>query len=341
MRPITIWLNKNLSGTFNVIETLRAARQNESFHIVCSHTSPDFPALRISDSFEVEPRGPSESAYLDYCEQTIRKHQVDVFIPGKMLRAIVRERRRFEARNVRLVCAADADTLKLLENKASLYRAIPSGLAPVPEHRVVNDLAGFDAACAALRERKHVVCFKPAVSMFGLGFRILTERGTALDRLLSGDPIKIGLPEARLFLGQQPRFRDVIVMQYLPGPERSVDCLAQDGKLVCCVVRRKPMGTEGAQLLEENPAIEELARRLTGHFGLDGVYNIQFRDCDGTPYLLEINPRMSGGLHYACLSGVAFPYWAVRLALETASPEDVPRPRTGIRVGQVNKAIVL
>jgi biotin carboxylase len=177
--------------------------------------------------------------------------------------------------------------------------------------------------------------------MFGLGFRIVSQRGTALDRLLSGDPIKIGLPDARLVLGQQPRFRDVLVMQYLPGPERSVDCLAHDGKLICCVVRRKPMGTEGAQLLEENPAIEELARRLTSHFQLGGVFNIQFRDGDGTPYLLEINPRMSGGLHYACLSGVAFPYWAVRLALETACAEDVPRPRTGIRVAQVNKAIAL
>lgn len=87
--------------------------------------------------------------------------------------------------------------------------------------------------------------------------------------------------------------------------------------------------------------IEELARKLTRHFRLNGVFNIQFRDHDGMPFLLEINPRMSGGIHYACLSGVAFPYWAIRLALETAEPEDVPRPKTGIRVGQVNKAIVL
>jgi len=351
MRPITIWLNKNLSSMFNVIETLRGARRNETFRILASHTSADAPALRISDLAEVEPRGPGEASYLDFCEKVIRKHQVDVFIPGKMLREIVRARQRFEALGVRLVYAADAETLKLLENKARLYAAIPPGLAPVPEHRVINDLAGFDAAYAWLRGhdgvgrdgvgRERIVCFKPAVSMFGLGFRVLTESGRAIDRLLGGDSIKIGLAEARRYLGEQARFRDVMVMQYLPGPERSVDCLAHDGKLVCCVVRRKPTGGEGAQALEDNPAIVELTRRLTSHFRLQGVFNIQFRDCDGTPYLLEINPRMSGGLHYACLSGVAFPYWAVRLALETAQADDVPRPRTGIRVGQVNKAIEL
>jgi len=290
---------------------------------------------------EIEPRGPSPAAYLDYCEQIVRRHQVDVFIPGKMLRPIVAARGRYEALGVRLVYAAEPDTLQILENKASLYAAIPSGLAPLPDYRVVNDLAGFDAAWAWLRERGHAVCFKPAVSMFGLGFRVLTESGTALGRLLAGDPVKIGLPEARLYLGQEQCFRDVLVMQYLPGPERSVDCLAHHGELVCCVVRRKPMGTEGGQVLEDNPAVVEIVRRLTAHFRLNGIFNVQFRDADGQPRLLEINPRMSGGLHYACLSGVAFPYWAVRLALETAQPGDVPQPTTGIRVGQVNKAIVL
>lgn len=341
MRPITVWFNKSLSSTYNIIESLRAAAAPDEFRILCSHTNADFPAFRISDAFEVEPRGPKEAAYLDYCEDIIERHGVDVFMPGKMARQLALHRHRFESRGVKLVLAADADTLKLLENKARLYSAIPTGLAPVPDFRVVQSLAGFDDALAWLRGRRHTVCFKPAVSMFGLGFHVLTERGSALDRLINGDPVKIGLQETRWLLGQQEQFRDLLVMQYLPGPERSVDCLAQDGSLICCVIRRKPMGTESGQWLEENPAIDDVVRRLTRHLRLNGVFNIQFRDDGGVPYLLEINPRPSGGLHYACLSGVEFVYWAVRLALGTARPADVPRPRTGIRVGQVNKAIVL
>jgi len=341
MPPITVWFNKSLSSTYNLIESLRATAADGDFRIVCSHTNADFPAFRISDAFEVEPRGPKEDAYLAYCETIMGRHGVDVFIPGKMARQIARQRHRFEAHGVKLVQPADADTLKLLENKARLYSEIPAGVAPIPDFRVVQNLAGFDEAYAWLRSRQRRVCFKPAVSMFGLGFRVLTESGTGLDRLLNGDPLKIGLPETRWLLGHQQRFRDLLVMQYLPGPERSVDCLAHDGSLVCCVIRRKPMGTEGGQLLENNPDIEEIVRRLTRHFQLNGVFNIQFRDDGGVPYLLEINPRPSGGLHYSCLAGVEFMYWAVRLALGTARPEDVPRPRTGVRVGQVNKAIVL
>lgn len=331
----TIWLNKNLSSAFNVIETLRAASQADPFRILCSHTNPDFPGLRVADAFEVEPRHLGEEKYLDYCLAFVRRHRVDVFIPGKNLGPIVKARRAFEDRGVRLVAAADADTLALLENKGELYRATGPAVVPLPDYRVVRDLAGFDAAYAELRKRHPRVCFKPCVSLFGLGFRIVSEGGSDLDRLLGGDVLKLGLKQARRLLGERPRFRDLMVMEYLAGRERSVDCLGRNGELVRAVVRLKPSG-EGGQLIEDNPRVEELARRVTAHFRLDGLYNVQFRDRGDAPYLMEVNPRMSGGLHFACLSGVALPYWAVRLALGTARPEDVPRPKTGIRVGQIN-----
>jgi len=341
MRHATVWLNKSLSSTFDVVEILRGAQQGDELRILCSHTDPDFPAARVADRFEVEPKGLSEAAYLDYCLDVIRRHRVDVFLPGRNLRAIVRERPRFEAAGVRLLAAADAATLQLLEDKAALYAALGPNLVALPDYEVVTDRAGFDAAYERLRARHPTVCFKPAVSLFGLGFKVVSEDGSPLDRLLRGDNYHIGLDEARRCLDAAPTFRALLVMQYLPGAERSVDCLAQRGRLVCCVVRRKPTTGDGPQLLEDNPAVAESVRRLTAHLGLDGLFNVQFRDSADVPCLLEINPRMSGGLLYACLSGVAFPYWAVRLALGTATPADVPRPRTGLRVSKVNRAICL
>jgi hypothetical protein len=214
-------------------------------------------------------------------------------------------------------------------------------VVPLPDFMVVNDLAGFDRAYARLKARHAAVCFKPAVSVFGQGFHILTEGGSRLDRLLRGGACRIDLEEARHALAESASFRDLLVMQYLPGPERSVDCLARDGELVRWVVRLKAEAEGGGQILEDNPTVAEAVRRLTARLRLTGLFNVQFRDDGGVAFLLEINPRVSGGLHYACLSGVAFPYWAVRLALGTARPEDVPAPRTGIRVGQVNRAICL
>jgi biotin carboxylase len=64
-------------------------------------------------------------------------------------------------------------------------------------------------------------------------------------------------------------------------------------------------------------------------------------DSSGNPLLLEINPRMSGGLAMACMAGINFPLWAARLAMGSATPKDVPQPRTGFRVCMANRAVML
>jgi biotin carboxylase len=120
-------------------------------------------------------------------------------------------------------------------------------------------------------------------------------------------------------------------MEYLPGPERSVDALAENGELVGAVVRRKGSGW---QQIEDNPRLVEVVRRLAARLGLTGLFNTQFRDAGGEPHLLEINPRMSGGLPLTFRSGLNLPLWAVRLALGTATAAEVPAPRTGFRVPQ-------
>lgn len=345
MKPLTVWLNKSFSSTYNVVESLRAGHRNhaapgETLRVLCTHTHEDCTAFRVADTSEVEPKNLKDADYLAYCLDVIRRHAVDVFIPGKNLGPLVRERRRLEETGVRLLVAAAGDMLKMLENKAHLYRSLTDTAIALPDYRAVNTLAEFDEAYAQLKSRRDVVCFKPCVSVFGLGFRIVTEKGNSLDRLLGGNALKLSLEETRHSLSRKPHFRDLMVMQYLPGPERSVDCLARDGVLIRCVVRRKSPA-EGGQLLESNPELVARTAQLTERLKLTGLFNVQYRDADGVSYLLEINPRMSGGLHYACLSGVEFPYWGVRLLMNTVAPDAIPQPQTGFRVGQVNRAIRL
>jgi hypothetical protein len=50
---------------------------------------------------------------------------------------------------------------------------------------------------------------------------------------------------------------------------------------------------------------------------------------------------MSGGIAMSCLSGVSFPYWALKLALDPACAADIPRPRSGLRVGELSQAVIL
>ena len=226
-----------------------------------------------------------------------------------------------------------------IQHKASLYHllAITGGNGesafpvPIPDWRIANTLAELETAYTELRRTHESVCFKPATGVFGHGFRRIVETGSALGRLMRGGPYtatsEIGLEEIRaIFTGDG--FEDLLLMPYLEGKERSIDCIAHEGRLIACINRLKI--SHDGQMMEKNAEVEGYVDTICAKLRLSGVFNVQFKDHGTMPYLLEINSRMSGGLHKACkATQFPLPYWAVRVALGLTAPEDVPQPRTG------------
>lgn len=71
------------------------------------------------------------------------------------------------------------------------------------------------------------------------------------------------------------------------------------------------------------------------------VYNIQVKYKDGKPKLLEINPRMSGGLHYSCLAGINMPYRAVKVLIMGNKAIERIEPHFGIKSSYLEKEVIL
>jgi hypothetical protein len=170
------------------------------------------------------------------------------------------------------------------------------------------------------------------VGVFGVGFHVLVEKYDAYEALMGGHGPAVGVEAFRTALASARKPRRLLLMEYLPGPERSVDVLAHDGTLVTAIARRKQ---RGFQVLETSGEAIEVARAIVARHRLNGLVNVQTRDGRGTPRLLELNARMSGGLLYACASGVNLPWWSVALALGLASVSDVTRPQGGLHIAPV------
>ncbi|QDU19466.1 ATP-grasp domain-containing protein [Urbifossiella limnaea] len=317
-----VWFNKYLANTGEVVARLRRDRRPGEFRVLVTHPSPRYRGRCHADHFELEPDGLAADRYVDYCLGFAERHGVALFFPGRNVLPVVAARDRFAAVGTRVCAAGDAATIRLVNHKAKLAAAVADvpGVR-LPTCEVVTDRTAFDAAVERLRGRHTRVCYKPATGVYGIGFHVLDD---------FNHPNGIALADARTRLGAG-RFADLLVMEYLPGPERSVDALAENGELVGAVVRRKG---HGWQLIEDNPRLVEVVRRLAARLRLTGLFNTQFRDAAGEPHLLEINPRMSGGLPMTFRSGLNLPLWAVRLALGTGTAADLPAPRTGVRVPQ-------
>src|SRR5512137_399453 len=233
----------------------------------------------------------------------------------------------------------DHDTLTLLHDKAVFYAALSPDVAKLMDFIAVNTLDAFDSAVATLSAKHERLCVKPAVSVFGLGFRILDTQRDSITQLLKGVEYQIPLQELRQGMNNTPEFNTLLVMEHLGGPEWSVDCAGLHGELLCVVQRKKsPLAGHG-QTIDNNEDIKGMATRLTAHYRLNGLFNIQFKEGVNGPRLLEINPRPSGGFGMACLSGANLAY----IALQGIKGRAVQPPviRYGLRVTEINTPVVL
>jgi biotin carboxylase len=336
-----VWFNRTFSSVYSAIGLIREADTATRFHLIYSNANPHVAAARVAHEFYTEPTGLELDAYIDWCLAFCREHRVDIFVPGKASTALAAQHARFAAQHTRVLSAATRDQLELIHDKSRFYAACDLPGAPVAEFLPFETLAQFEAGHAQLRPRHAKLCVKPSNSVFGLGFAILDEVRSSAALLLAGAEYHIGLDDFRRGIGELGEFRTMLLMEYLDGHEYSVDCVGDQGRLVCAIARKKPMKAGHGQLIDMRDDIMNATAQLTRTHGLNGVFNVQFREGAGKLRLLEINPRMSGGIGMACVAGPNLPYIALCGFADGFDRVEVPPVRNGIRVAELSAATEL
>lgn len=336
-----VWYNRTFSSVNAAIKLIREADTEGRFTIIHSNANRHAPAARLAHEFHVEPTGLKGDAYVDWCMAFCRDQRIDIFVPGREATTLAAEHARFADIGTRVLSAAPPDMLKLVHDKARFYAETVLPEAPVAEFRAFRNLAEFDAAYADLRPRHAKLCVKPSHGIYGLGFAIVDEERSSAALLMKGVEYHIGYQDLRRGLGELGDVDTMLLMEFLDGPEYSVDCVGDHGRLAAAVVRRKlPQGGAG-QMIDMRQDILDATARLCAAYRLNGVFNAQFREGGGRPRLLEINPRMSGGIGMACLAGPNLPYIALRGFADGFDAVAVPAPRHGMRVAEVAVATEL
>ncbi|NMM38718.1 MAG: ATP-grasp domain-containing protein [Glaciimonas sp.] len=339
-----VWFNKTFSSVAAAIRLIReadAANDIVDYHIVCSSTNPHALGFLAAHESAIEPSGLKGEAYLDWCLHFCRTQNIGIFVPGKEASLVSAARQQFAALGTRVLCAGTQEVLHLLHDKARFYQTVDLKLAPPAAFRVVENVEQFDVAYRELRQSHAKLCVKPSVSVYGLGFSVVDEERTSAQLLLEGVQYHIGLDDLRRGFAAMDGFRTMLVMEYLDGHEYSVDCVGDNGRLVCAIPRKKALVAGQGQIIDMREDILESTRQLTAAYGLNGVFNVQFREGQNGLGLLEINPRMSGGIAMACLAGPNLPYLALRGFDRGFDGLEIPVIRNGIRVVELARATEL
>jgi carbamoylphosphate synthase large subunit len=336
-----VWFNRTFSSVYAAIGLIREGDADRRFHLIHSNPNPHSPAARVAHEFYVEPTGMENAAYVEWCLAFCRAHRIDIFIPGKGATTLASEHARFAAQGTRVLSVASSEALQTIHDKARFYAETHLPEAPVAEFRPFENSEQFDAAWAELRPRHAKLCVKPSRSVFGLGFSIVDEERSSAALLLAGVEYHIGLADLRRGLAELGAFRTMLLMEYLDGHEYSVDCVGDQGRLVAAVARKKPMQSGRGQLIDMRADILAASAKLAQAYQLNGMFNVQFREGGGELRLLEINPRMSGGIGMACVAGPNLPWIALRGFADGFDTVEVPPVRDGIRVAELAAATEL
>jgi len=337
-QPDAIWFMEGVSSQKDILALVAQARRagRHDFLLIASHRSSRPEILAEADIAYLEPE--DDGALFAFIRHVCQQHRVRAIHAGKRGALLEQQRTAIEALGVRLVTGArERATFTLADNKTRFSAEMSAhGLPAVPsiEVRTPDEVA---AAIAQVEAQGHRPCIKPVHGIYGMGFWVLRRDAHTLSffnnpdsRQIHPDVLIESLRRAQQAGESLPL---QIVMPWLAGPERSVDMLVENGRVIAAVARRK----EGSvQVFEQETPAWRLAVACAETLHVDGLINVQTRnDAEGHPVLLEANLRPSGGIGYTAFSGINLPGLFALRQLELISAADAIAQRAAFNPVQV------
>lgn len=312
-----IWFNHWFSSAYRIIELLKEGylKKEDPCYVIGTNDKEYCVYQKVCDEFYVEPVFEDVNLYIEWAKDFCKEHGVKVFFPRRNMVEVAKRVEEFRELGVNVVLSADYDIMELLNDKAATYKRINnSGLANVPDTAVVNNVEKFENAYKTIKEYnpEDRVVFKYSVGEGATSFRVIDDKTEDISILDTGAGMKMSYNDAVKLLGTVEEFKDLMVMPYLKGPEISIDCITDSEGNFAGICRNKC----GSRLTEvyQDERLLEITKKIAEDFNLYGPFNIQFRMHNGIPYILEINTRMSGGVHMSCLTGLNIPFIAAEKA---------------------------
>lgn len=340
-RDITVLITgAGAPGAPGIIRSLREPIVSDyKFRIIGTDIELNSSGFGMTDASYLVPRG-DQGEFIPEMLKICKKEKVDVVLPlvTSELDKFSLFRREFKKNGI-TVSISDTVPLRTANNKYQLMSHCKEKGIPTPEFRLVKSYKEFEDAVKELGYPEEAVCFKPPVSNGMRGFRILTEDVDRLDMLMNYKPTDTlaTLQDVSPILKNANPFPELLVMEYLPGKEYSVDVFADKDEAIVVVPRTREkvkMGISFVGKTIENKTIIKYARQATRSLNLRGVVGFQFVEReDDVPCVIECNPRLQGTVILSVEAGVNLPYMAVLQALgkEYPVPSEIDWNLTMIR----------
>ena len=314
----------DIIGT-DYIETLSSKTFVKKHYVLADNRSPKFV-----------------DSLLDVC----KRENVDVILPIRTDDQLPICKRFGEFRDAGIepaIVTTNPELLDTLLNKKKLLEYCQNVIhLRTPDYHATDNADEFRDAASKLGYPDFPIAVKPCYSNGSRGFRILDQKIDKRKQFFEEKPTGIysSLDELLSIIGDT--FPEMLLMEYLPGNEYTVDVLCRKGITFAAVprLRTKMTGgitTGGVVANDDNyPIILESCKSVIEGFGLSYNVGLQFKvSRDGVPLLLEVNPRLQGTTTMSVAAGVNIPELMIKMALEEFDYKYTPSIKWGLEMHRI------
>ncbi|MGZ5287198.1 MAG: ATP-grasp domain-containing protein [Flavisolibacter sp.] len=308
---------------------LHCLKQDPRFRIIVADADPMATGRFLADDFVQIPAADDPgfiTTLLNVCQQ--KNIRLVMPLVTRELFLFSAHKKDFESIGVNLLVSSE-EAIHLSNNKSNCYQLLQSKGMKLPAFHVVNNLEAFIHAAFELGHPGRPFCFKPSVSNGSRGVRVVSDSLDEHHQLFQEKPytLDITYSHALHILSSKP-FPELLVSEYLPGEEYSVDCIASQGEAITVVPRLRKKMINGISVqgsFVKDDAIIDQCKQIIELIQLHGNIGIQLkRSVTGEALLLEINPRVQGTIVSALGAGINLPLLAVKMELgEPIRPDEL------------------
>ncbi len=278
-----------------LLDSFRQAREALGLKgkIVAVDLSAASPACHAADAAEIVPRAGCIE-YISNLLKIVKKHNISLILPMTDLdiRSLARQQAKFQAVGCSVMIGSE-ESIKLCRNKAAFQNVLSdAGLATIRTMTLEE-----------FRTDPFYPCFvKPLQGSASVGTGVINN-----DQELRAHVATFG--------------EMLVVQEYVPGQEFTVDVFrGRDGTVHCVVPRLRMVIRSGeveTGITMRNHRVIEDTIKLSALLGdVWGVFCCQCKcEKNGPPRFFEVNPRFGGGSPLSIAAGANLPRYVLQEAL--------------------------
>ncbi len=307
---------------------IKGLKKDKNIDLLVCDANPNASGRYLNDKFEQIPMA-NDSSFIDRILELCEKYDIDVIFPlvTRELFLFSKHKQLFSDKGVKVV-VSDYENLKIANDKSALCIHLRENNILTPDFEVVKSIDELKIAFDKLGYPKVPICIKPSISNGSRGVRVIDGNIDEFDLLFNYKPNSLYMTYDKLIeILTGKEFPELLVSEYLPGEEYTIDTIVQNGKVKVVMPRKRAKmngGISVAGVFDNSIEIISYCTQVINSLNLEGPIGLQVKKSrDGVYKILEINPRIQGTSIAALGAGVNLPLLSVYsvLNIEITVPE--------------------